>query len=90
MTQPAPKSTPKPSRGLAGALFVLFALACGAGLTLDIAFNGAANAFWVGAEPGARALLGVGAAAFVVASAQIARLILAPRAGKDRDARDHP
>lgn len=70
-------SAPKPSRGgAAGMLFLFAAVIGGAGLTFDLLLNHQ-RGFWIGAEPGARALIGVGAAVIVVAAAHLLRLALA-------------
>ncbi len=85
---------PKPPRvsaqkGRGGAHFIAFALMGGAGLALDLTTRGP-GAFWLGAEPGARALIGLGAAAFVLICAHVARFVLAKREAKGgRDAGDH-
>lgn len=84
--------TPSPSpRGGAAAMFFLFCIAGGAaGLGFDFALN-PAHAFWIGAQPGARALLGAIVALFVIVAARFSRLLLAraTQARGGRDAGDH-
>lgn len=75
--------------GIAWLMVALFGVATAVGLALDFGANSGAPGFWIGAQPGARALLGVGAGAFVVAAAQLARLILARPSAEGDDARDH-
>jgi hypothetical protein len=86
----APKRKPATSRGGIGIfLFVIFALMGGAGLALDL-MSRPPGAFWIAAEPGARALIGIAAAAFMLACAHGARFLLATREHKgERDAGDH-
>jgi|CXWL01.1.fsa_nt_gi hypothetical protein len=78
--------TPKPQRGGAAAMLFLFCLALGgAGLAFDLALN-TERGFWIGAQAGAQAVIGAGAAAFVVIAAYLARAVLArrqPPGGRD-------
>lgn len=87
----AGKLTDKPKTKSGGAL--LFLLLFGAMGALGLAFDfmmTAERGFWLGADPGGRALIGVGAAAFLMLSAHVARLVLSRRLnGGGRDAGDH-
>jgi hypothetical protein len=76
--------TPVPPRGGIAGLWLLFcAVAGGVGLAFDLGLNRASN-FWIGAEPGGAAALGLAAAAFVVIAARLARLVLARRPTQHR------
>lgn len=84
------------ARAGAGTVLLVFALAlAGLGLGLDLLFN-RERGFWAGAEPGARALIGVGAGVAVVLAGHAMRWLLArphhdANADKeDRRAGDHP
>ena len=69
-------TTSTPSRSGAAGMLFLFAIALGgAGLAFDLALNHE-RGFWIGAEPGARAVIGAAAGIFVVAAAHIVRLLL--------------
>jgi hypothetical protein len=68
-------------------MLILFSLALGAaGVAFDFGAN-TARAFWVGAEPGARALIGLAAIIVAIVAAHVLRLILArrPLKGERRD-----
>ncbi len=69
------KPTP---RGIAGPWFVICLAALGAGLAFEFAVPGQ-PAFWIGAQAGASAAIGAGAAVFVVIAALLARALLARR-----------
>lgn len=70
--------TPKRGGG-AAALLALFCVAVGgAGLAFDLT-NDTTRGFWIGAQPGAAAIIGLAAAVFVVVSGHIARLLLTRR-----------
>lgn len=65
--------------GGAAAMLVLFCLAAGgAGLAFDLTSD-TARGFWIGAQPGAGAVIGVIAAVFVVLCGHLARLVLTRR-----------
>jgi hypothetical protein len=86
MIKPAP---PKP-RGIAGVLLI-FCIAGGiAGLGFDLLLGGSGR-FSVAAEPGARAVLGIGVAVLLVLVAHVMRLVLGrkPDAEGMGDVRDH-
>jgi hypothetical protein len=86
--------TPPPARGGIAGLAFVFCLAAGAaGAGFDLALE-PRQVFWLGAQPGAAAAMGAGAAVFAIVSARIARVLLgrpAPRtpAEGSRDAGDH-
>jgi hypothetical protein len=67
--------TPAPSRrGIAGLLFLFCCAAVAAGLGFDIGL-GARSAYWIGAEPGAAAALGVAGAAFALVAAHAGQML---------------
>jgi len=73
-----------PKRGGAAAMLLLFCLAAGgAGLAFDLTSD-TARGFWLGAQPGAAAVIGVAAAVFVVACGHLARWLLVRREPTDR------
>jgi hypothetical protein len=89
MTETSRRINAAPRKGRGWILFGAFALMGVVGLALDL-MTRARGAFWIGAEPGARAVIGVGAAAFMLLCAHAARFILAKREPKGaRDAGDH-
>jgi hypothetical protein len=66
-------------RGGAAAMLALFCVAAGgAGLAFDLTSE-TARGFWVGAQPGAGAVLGLIAALFVVLCGYLARFLLTRR-----------
>ena len=68
--------TPAPPRGGIAGLLLVFCLAAGAaGLGFDLGLDARPN-FWIGAQPGAAAALGVGAAVFAILGARGAQLLL--------------
>ena len=85
----------QPPRGGAAGLWLLFcAVGGGAGLAFDLILN-PGRGFWLGAEPGARAMIGVAVALFTIAAGHIVRAVLSRRIGADtakggRRAGDHP
>lgn len=82
----------KRKRGVAGVVFLIAALSGGLGLAIEL-LRGPAPAFWIGAEPGARAAIGAGAAVIVIAAAALARIVLGQRGAADKGGRhagDHP
>lgn len=92
MTKPPKPPGAKRGRGAAGFFFVVFALLGGAGLALDLMSNG--HGFWAAAQPGARTVIGVGAAALVMAGGHVGRFLLSRREDEaeqtgGRDAGDH-
>ncbi|MGE0596615.1 MAG: hypothetical protein AB7P07_09615 [Hyphomonadaceae bacterium] len=69
---------PLRKRSGAAGMLLLFSVAFGGvGLAFDV--TGEFERFWLGAEPGARALIGAVAAGLVVAAAHLLRLLLARR-----------
>ena len=66
-------------RGIAGIAFALCAALTVLGLAIEV-LRGPAPAFWIGAEPGARAVIGAGAAVVVIAAAALLRMMLGVRA----------
>ena len=65
-----------PQRGGGIGVLFLFAIVIGgAGLAFDLILNHE-RAFWIGAEPGARAVLGAVAGIAVVAAGHLMRLVL--------------
>ena len=79
-------------RGIAWIAFLICGAIAGLGLAIEF-MRGPAPAFWIGAESGARAILGAGAAIVVIAAAALLRLTLGSRTetGKGtRHAGDHP
>lgn len=85
------KPPPPPTRGVAG-LVLLFCVSAGiAGLGFDVLL-GSSGRFSVVAQPGGRAVLGIGVAAAAVLIAHAMRLLLARRrreTGEAGDAADH-
>lgn len=76
-------TAPKAPRGGAAAMLFLFSVAGGgAGLAFDLALN-PERGFWIGAQPGAQAVIGVAAAVFVVLAGHLARVVLGRRRGQD-------
>lgn len=69
---------PTPRRGAAGMLFLFSVVIAGAGLAFDLMLNQGA-AFWIGAQPGARSIIGAAAALFVIAAAHLVRAALGQR-----------
>ena len=85
-------TNPNLPRGGAAGMLILFSLALGAaGVAFDFGAN-RTRAFWVGAEPGARALIGFAAIIMVIVAAHVLRLILArgPGKGERRDGVNSP
>lgn len=77
------------ARGGAAGILLLFAVAIGvAGLGFDYTTN-TARGFWIGAEPGARAIIGVGVVCVLLLAAHALRWLLRRRERGGRDARDH-
>lgn len=73
----------QPPRGGAAGLWLLFcAVGGGAGLAFDLILN-PGRGFWLGAEPGARAVIGAAVALFAAAAAYIIRAVLARRVVSD-------
>jgi hypothetical protein len=62
-------------RGIAGSAFVVFALIAGAGLALDFSARDI-DRFWLAADPGLSAAIGMGGACIAVAMQQLAQLVL--------------
>ncbi len=85
-------TNPPPPRGGAAGMLILFSLAIGVvGMGFDFGAN-RTRAFWVGAEPGARALIGVVAIALMIIAAHLLRLTLArgpPLKGEGGDGVNH-
>lgn len=72
-----------PRAGASGPWFVVCIAMLAGGLGLEFTSD-AVPAFWVGAEPGAAAAIGAGAAVFAVIAANLARFVLARgREGSD-------
>jgi hypothetical protein len=71
MKKPAP-------RGVAGPWFVICLAALGAGLAFEFGAP-SQSAFWIGAQAGASAAIGAGAALFVVIASLLARALFARR-----------
>lgn len=75
----------------AASVMLVFALAvAGVGTGLDLMFTDV-RAFWIGADPGMRGVLGVGVGVTVLAAARVVRWALARRADakEARGASDH-
>lgn len=73
-----------PKRGGAAAMLALFCLAAGgAGLAFDLTSD-TARGFWIGAQPGAAAVIGLIAALFVVLCGHLARFLLTRRERPER------
>lgn len=81
------KPAPPPTRGIAGLLLLFCGAALVAGLGADLLLSG--SRFSVIAEPGGRAVLGVGVAAGAVLVAHAMRLIFGRSDEERRDAGDH-
>lgn len=78
----------KPARGgAAGILFLACVAGGGAALAFDLTLNGDYG-FWLGAQPGARAVIGALAAVFVIFAGHLARALLARRVAETKGARD--
>ena len=84
MSQHAP-----PRGGAAGVVFLIAIVLGGAGLAFDLLHH--QRGFWLGAEPGARAVIGAAAAVIVIAAAHGVRLLLG-RAHRSKEGGDgdHP
>ncbi|WP_395645347.1 hypothetical protein [Terricaulis sp.] len=75
--------------GVAGMMLLFCATAGGGGLAFDLTTR--AHGFWIGAEPGARALIGVAAALFVAVAARAVQIVLSRREEKGAgDGRHRP
>lgn len=71
---------PPPKGGVAGlALLLCFTLAA-AGVAFDFATRGPGG-FWIGAQPGGAAVIGVGAALIIVIAARLAQVLFGKRGG---------
>jgi hypothetical protein len=82
--------TPKAQGGGAASMLFLFCIAGGgAGLAFDLALN-PDRGFWLGAQPGAQAVIGAAAALFVVLAGYVARLMLGRRDAKGGGDGSHP
>ncbi len=81
-----PQKEKKPKRGVAGTLFFVCASIGAAGLGADIALSGPVS--WLGAEPGARAVIGFGVAVIAALGAHGARFVLGGRDKNDPGAGD--
>lgn len=74
-------------RGVAGRAFVFFALIAGAGLALDFSARDV-DRFWLAADPGFSAAIGLCVALLAVALQQLARLVLSRPAPAPKSAKD--
>lgn len=81
-------STPQPPQrgGIAGMVLLFCAVGGGAGLAFDLL--NPAHGFWVGAEPGGRALIGVAAVVFAAVAARVVQIVLSRR--EEKGAGDGP
>jgi hypothetical protein len=70
----------RPRSGLTGVLFVFCLAALLAGLGFDVAGE-ARTSFWIGAQPGAAAMIGVAAVVFAVVAARLAQILFTRRGG---------
>lgn len=75
---------PPPRGGITGLAILFCFTAAAAGLALDFATR-APGGFWVGAQPGAAAAIGFGAALFVVIAARLAQFLFVSRSREGRD-----
>ena len=86
------KPAPAPTRGIAGVALLFCVVAAGAGLAFDLMGDPGAR-FSVAAQPGGRAVLGIGVAAVIVLAAHAMRLVLGRRPSANdeggADAGDH-
>lgn len=82
------KPAPPPVRGIAGLLLLFCLVGALIGLGADLLMTDTAR-FSVIAEPGGRAVLGVGVAAGIVLIAHAMRLLLGRRDEGKSDAGDH-
>ncbi|MEZ5957898.1 MAG: hypothetical protein R3C27_11885 [Hyphomonadaceae bacterium] len=86
------RTLPPPRSGLTGLLFVFCLTALLVGLGFDL-MGGARVRFWIGDQPAAAAAVGIAGVLFVIIAAQLMRLVLGRRAGRDEegsDAGSHP
>ena len=82
------KLAPSPKRGAAGMLLLF----CGVATIVGVGFeflNDAASSAGVIAQPGARAVLGVGVVAVLALLALAMRMLLSTKRGAGDDAGDH-
>ena len=70
------RARPRQRSGLTGLLFVFCLAGLLAGLGFDLA-AGARATFWIGAQPGAAAMIGVAAVVFAVVAARLAQMLFA-------------
>ncbi|MEZ6024249.1 MAG: hypothetical protein R3C16_12750 [Hyphomonadaceae bacterium] len=86
--------TPPPTRakGVSGLVFLFCATAGGLGLAFDLTRNDLSS-WWLGAEPGAAAVIGLGAATLAVLAGHALRFLLRRRGRnettEERDAGHH-
>lgn len=71
-----------PRGGIAGLAILLCFTAAAAGLAFDFATRGPGG-FWIGAQPGAAAVIGLGAAVLVVIAARVAQFLFGTKGGGD-------
>lgn len=76
--------TPPPRGGSAGLVTLFCFTAAAAGIAFDFATRGPGG-FWIGARPGAMAVIGVAAALLAVLAARLAQFLFAPRGKEGRD-----
>ena len=69
-------SEPKPPRGGAAPMLIMLSVVVFAiGLAFDLGLN-QSRAFWIGAEPGARAVIALAAVLLVVVASRLLRMAL--------------
>lgn len=76
--------TPPPRGGIAGLAILFCFTAAAAGVALDFATR-APGGFWVAAQPGAMAAIGLGSALFVVVAARLAQFLFVNRSKEGGD-----
>lgn len=82
------KPAPPPKRGIAGMLLLFSAVALIAGVGFEFLID-APPRFSIAAQPGGRAVLGVGVVAVLVLLAHLMRAVLTVRESGGGDASDH-
>ncbi|MDZ4690861.1 hypothetical protein [Terricaulis sp.] len=75
---------PPPRGGIAGLAILLCFTAAAAGVAFDFMSRGPGG-FWVGAQPGAAAAIGFGAALFAVIAARLAQFLFGARGKEGSD-----
>lgn len=71
---------PPPKGGVAGVVLLFCFTAAAVGLGFDLMVR-SPGGFWVGAQPGAAAVIGAGAAALCVIAGRLAQILFGKRGG---------